>query len=80
MKLRQAIIDHAHAYEIAEPTEFLGDYMIIGAWTPMEGEGRRTVYTAQYPGMTQPYHIAFGLLRTADKLLQETMAEDDGGD
>lgn len=69
-QLHKAIIDHAVAFDIANPeTEILNHFAIIAHWQKVE-DSDSSRYTNQYHSETMPYHVGKGLYSTAVDLLR----------
>jgi hypothetical protein len=71
--LERAIVNHVQAFrsEFAENPEMVGDWMLIAAVASLDGTEQRTAYHLGFSGGEMEEHRAYGLLRTADKLLAE---------
>ena len=74
--LRQAIINHAMAYDIAVPDELLSEYAVIASWQSIEEDGQSR-YTTQFQSARVPIHVAVGLFRTGEHLM---LNQDPDGD
>lgn len=68
--LRQAIINHALAYEmvVSPATELLNEYAVVAHWQRLEGDGTST-YTTHYHQSPCPHHTAIGLFTTGADLV-----------
>lgn len=71
--LQKAIQDHAIAWELADDSFLLGDWIVVSAWTPIVYDGT-TRYTTQMESNSKPDHICKGLLHVA---LDELVTGDD---
>lgn len=78
-RLRQAIIDHAQAYDTAESDDLLSEYVVVASWIPTDrDDDPRTVLSVSVEGDAMPHHHIVGLLQCAlHGQLSETWAEDD---
>lgn len=74
--LRQAIIEHAEAYDINAKDSILNHYGVICHWQRFEANGRSS-YTTHFHTNDVPNHIAVGLFQTGVDLVK---AQDDGDD
>jgi hypothetical protein len=71
--LRQAIINHAIAYEITDvDDELLSEYAVVAHWQKIEADGNSR-YTTHYHTPTIPNHVAVGLFQVA----KEHMLDED---
>lgn len=68
--LRQAIIDHATAYDLSDADEMLSDYAVVAHWQPAEEDGTSR-YTTHFARNPTPTHIAAGLFTTGARLVME---------
>lgn len=78
--LRRAIIDHAEAYETANPRDgdLLDQVMVITSWMlPDSEDDPRTAYSVQFLGGSIQHHTAIGLCHvTIDQLRDQTRDDD----
>lgn len=78
-QLRRAIIDHAVAYETAEPEsgELLDQVLVITSWIPTDSDDDpRTAYSTQMLGGHMQHHTAVGLCQVAIDVLRDQVRED----
>lgn len=74
--LRQAIMDHAKAYDMQAADELLDEYAIISSWQPLEARNTRS-YTLHFHTEHIPAHVAAGLFSVAQNILMDQQNEDD---
>jgi len=60
MALRQAIVQHAQAFEADYPESLLSEFAVIACWTPMN-ESDSCEYSVHYHTETVAEHVAVGL-------------------
>lgn len=63
--LRQALLDHADAYELRDADELLDDFAAIVHWQKVEDD-HRSRYSHHYARQgNTPHHVAVGLFQSA---------------
>lgn len=69
--LREAIIQHAIAYDMADgDTDLLQDYAIVSHWASRYTPGIFH-YNTHYSRPSMPYHISIGLFYTGISCIEE---------